>query len=99
MFFMVAVCEAVTLTTVTRSSVGSNPNSHPIQEVPRDCGLLHIEKAMSCESGGTGRRTGLRIQRATVGVQLPPLAPTNRPSMDQPTGKPLSFSCFFLIFT
>lgn len=29
-----------------------------------------------CESGGTGRRTGLRIQRATVGVRLPSLAPT-----------------------
>ena len=29
----------------------------------------------SRESGGTGRRTGLRIQRATMGVQLPPLAP------------------------
>ncbi len=31
--------------------------------------------AKSRESGGTGRRTGLRIQRATMGVQLPPLAP------------------------
>src|SRR6266511_4341826 len=30
----------------------------------------------SCESGGTGRRAGLRIQRGIpVGVQLPPLAP------------------------
>gem|GEM_PF-5597805 len=28
-----------------------------------------------CESGGIGRRTGLRIQRATVGVRVPPLAP------------------------
>ena len=28
-----------------------------------------------CESGGIGRRTGLRIQRATVGVRLPSLAP------------------------
>ena len=27
------------------------------------------------ESGGIGRRTGLRIQRFSVGVQLPPLAP------------------------
>ena len=27
------------------------------------------------ESGGTGRRAGLRIQWATMGVQLPPLAP------------------------
>lgn len=27
------------------------------------------------ESGGIGRRTGLRIQRISVGVQLPPLAP------------------------
>ena len=32
----------------------------------------------SRESGGTGRRTGLRIQRATMGVQLPPLAPYSK---------------------
>jgi hypothetical protein len=28
-----------------------------------------------CESGGTGRRAGLRSQWVTVGVQVPPLAP------------------------
>ena len=28
-----------------------------------------------CESGGTGRRARLRISWATVGVQVPPLAP------------------------
>ena len=28
-----------------------------------------------CESGGIGRRTGFRFQRATVGVQIPSLAP------------------------
>src|SRR5437867_2077832 len=28
-----------------------------------------------CESGGTGRRARLRISWATVGVQIPPLAP------------------------
>ena len=33
----------------------------------------HVE--VLCESGGIGRRTGLRIQRATVGVRLPSLAP------------------------
>ena len=31
------------------------------------------------ESGGIGRRTGLRIQRISVGVQLPPLAPESLP--------------------
>jgi hypothetical protein len=35
-------------------------------------GKIHIPR----ESGGTGRRTGLRIQRATVGVRLPPPAPS-----------------------
>jgi hypothetical protein len=29
----------------------------------------------ACESGGTGRRARLRISWATVGVQVPPLAP------------------------
>jgi hypothetical protein len=31
-----------------------------------------------CESGGTGRRARLRISWATVGVQVPPLAPLPR---------------------
>ena len=31
-----------------------------------------------CESGGTGRRARLRISWATVGVQVPPLAPPPR---------------------
>ena len=30
---------------------------------------------LGCESGGTGRRAGLRIRWATMGVQVPPLAP------------------------
>src|SRR5262249_2807422 len=35
-----------------------------------------------CESGGTGRRAGLRIQRVIpVGVQLPPLAPSRSASV------------------
>ena len=32
-------------------------------------------KLYSCESGGIGRRTRLRIWRATVGVRVPPFAP------------------------
>ncbi len=32
------------------------------------------------EGGGTGRRAGLRIQWATVGVRLPPFAPFFLPS-------------------
>ena len=41
----------------------------------------------SRESGGTGRRTGLRIQRATMGVQLPPLAPGEKKSEGGKTRK------------
>src|SRR5581483_1625156 len=42
------------------------------------------------ESGGTGRRARLRISWATVGVQVPPLAPTisrtdPQPSKPEPT--------------
>ena len=36
-------------------------------------GVLH-----RCESGGTGRRARLRISWVTVGVQVPPLAPSLR---------------------
>lgn len=35
----------------------------------------------SRESGGTGRRARLRISWVTVGVQVPPLAPSERPSV------------------
>src|SRR5687767_1830439 len=35
-----------------------------------------IRRSPPCESGGTGRRARLRISWATVGVQVPPLAPS-----------------------
>src|ERR1043166_5870099 len=41
-----------------------------------DFGPRFFRRCRRCESGGTGRRTGLRIQRATMGVRIPPLAPT-----------------------
>src|SRR4030095_11218130 len=34
-----------------------------------------FQRSPPCESGGTGRRARLRISWATVGVQVPPLAP------------------------
>ncbi len=37
-----------------------------------------------CESGGTGRRARLRISWATVGVQVPPLAPLHEYGRDTP---------------
>ncbi len=40
-----------------------------------------------CESGGIGRRTGLRIQRVTVGVRVPPLAPKPETYTERKRGK------------
>ena len=47
----------------------------------------------SGESGGIGRRTGFRIQRATVRVQLPPLAPDSNPADRVPAGKGAAGLC------
>gem|GEM_PF-2861427 len=37
--------------------------------------MRSLRSSPLCESGGTGRRARLRISWATVGVQVPPLAP------------------------
>lgn len=36
----------------------------------------------TCGSGGTGRRTGFRFQRETVGVQVPSSAPYDHSTKD-----------------
>src|SRR3970282_1096642 len=50
------------------------------QPMRRSCLLLTALFVIDsrCESGGTGRRARLRIWWATVGVQVPPLAPNQQ---------------------
>ena len=44
----------------------------------------YVRSCLFCESGGTGRRARLRISWATVGVQIPPLAPFSQHLMHNP---------------